>query len=399
MNTIRLRENGPPIRVQLTDTAAAEIVRLGVADVSPMGKGEWSISAAGKVGAVRLLDTELRIEPKVPLNQLFFILSRTFGWDLWREETLKLSTVDDLYPAIFGLFARSAERTVRSGIFRAYRERRSSENFIRGRWLVTEQIRTRQGLQLPAELLYDEFTANVDENRLLRSAARRLMRASDMSPALRRRIYKLDAQLDDAGVLAPGAPLPQIRFDRRNDYYRTALGLARLILEHQSIDRGVAEITGAGFLLNMPVLFERFIEAEVVRSAAAFGGLIKPQKRDYLDQGAQVVVKPDLVWVRGDETVSVIDAKYKAEKPAGHPNADIYQMLAYCIRHKIGVGHLVYAAGNERPTEYVVEQAGVTVVCHAIALDAEPGEIIAQVDRLVARSYGDWGRTEKLEVT
>ena len=26
----------------------------------------------------------------------------------------------------------------------------------------------------------------------------------------------------------------------------------------------------------------------------------------------------------------MIDAKYKAEKPAGYPNADLYQLLAYC---------------------------------------------------------------------
>ena len=52
---------------------------------------------------------------------------------------------------------------------------------------------------------------------------------------------------------------------------------------------------------------------------------------------------------------AVIDAKYKAEKPAGYPNADLYQMLAYCTALRLSDGHLVYAKGSaeQRPTASV----------------------------------------------
>jgi 5-methylcytosine-specific restriction enzyme subunit McrC len=39
--------------------------------------------------------------------------------------------------------------------------------------------------------------------------------------------------------------------------------------------------------------------------------------------------------------------KYKAEKPGGFPDADLYQLLAYCTTLRLPVGHLVYAEGNE----------------------------------------------------
>ena len=74
------------------------------------------------------------------------------------------------------------------------------------------------------------------------------------------------------------------------------------------------------------------------------------------------------------------------ETPAGYPRADIYQALAYCVRHGRGEGHLVYAAGNEVPSEYIVEQAGVTVVCHAVDLTVPPALILAQINALVERA-------------
>ena len=41
-----------------------------------------------------------------------------------------------------------------------------------------------------------------------------------------------------------------------------------------------------------------------------------------------MVLRPDIVWKVRGSAVAVIDAKYKAEKPAGYPNADLYQLLA-----------------------------------------------------------------------
>lgn len=187
-----LREGSPPQRVQVTDTVAAEIARLRIATVTPIGDGQWLVGGIAKVGVVRIGDTEFRIAPKVPLDRLFFLLSRTLDWEAWREEDVSLDSIDDLYPAIVELFARSAERVVRAGILRSYREHRAAENVIRGRWLVSEQIRKRHGLPLPAELCYDEFTTDIDENRMLRAAAHRLLRNPDLLPSLRRRLHRIE---------------------------------------------------------------------------------------------------------------------------------------------------------------------------------------------------------------
>ena len=85
-----------------------------------------------------------------------------------------------------------------------------------------------------------------------------------------------------------------------------------------------------------------------------------------------MVLRPDIVWQIRGSAVAVIDAKYKAEKPAGYPNADLYQLLAYCTVLGLRVGHLVYAKGNEEPARHVVRRSGVEILCHAIDLSQPP---------------------------
>ena len=81
----------------------------------------------------------------------------------------------------------------------------------------------------------------------------------------------------------------------------------------------------------------------------------------------------------------VADAKYKAEKPSGFPQADLYQMLAYCTVLGLRVGHLVYAKGNEDAREHVVQRAGVRIVTHTLDLDAAPQELLDSLSTLAQK--------------
>ena len=81
----------------------------------------------------------------------------------------------------------------------------------------------------------------------------------------------------------------------------------------------------------------------------------------------------------------VVDAKYKAEKPAGFPQADLYQLLAYCTVLGLRDGHLIYARGEEVPREHAVLGSTVRIHCHTLDLDARPQEVLEQVQHLAGR--------------
>jgi 5-methylcytosine-specific restriction enzyme subunit McrC len=95
-----------------------------------------------------------------------------------------------------------------------------------------------------------------------------------------------------------------------------------------------------------------------------------------------VALRPDIVWKVHGTAAAVIDAKYKAQKPSGYPNADLYQLLAYCTILSLDTGHLVYAKGNEEPAHHIVRRSGVEIFCHAVDLSLTPDLLISQMHDL-----------------
>ena len=140
-----------------------------------------------------------------------------------------------------------------------------------------------------------------------------------------------------------------------------------------------------GFLLDMPRLFEDFVTVALREAlTGAYGGQVLAQPRHYLDEAGRVPIRPDIVWRAGGVPVAVIDAKYKAEKPAGYPNADLYQLLAYCTVLGLDRGHLVDAKGSEEPAHHVVRRSGTEIICHAVDLDSEPVVLLHQIQDLAS---------------
>jgi 5-methylcytosine-specific restriction enzyme subunit McrC len=91
------------------------------------------------------------------------------------------------------------------------------------------------------------------------------------------------------------------------------------------------------------------------------------------------------VWYVDGVPAAVTDAKYKAEKPAGFPHADLYQILTYCTALRLNEGHLVYAKGNALETTHTVRYAGVTINAHTLDRATLPADLLAQVDELTDR--------------
>lgn len=391
LRALEVTEGDRDASLSLSMAQASWLAARKIGSVSPRSDGEWRVTGIQKVGVIRLDGLELRIRPKTPIARLLTLLARGNQWGEWFDEDIALSATDDLLPSLAEAFGRWAERVLRGGVLQGYREYRSAEPFIRGRWLVAEQIRRRRGMPLPAELAYDEYTTDIAENRIVRSAARRLLAVGELPRETRARLHRIDMRLANVGLLTRGLPLPGIRFDRRNGRYRPVIALARLVLGHEALEYLDGDVSGAGHLLNVARIFEDFVAAEVTRHAAAFGGEVQAQHASTLDHGGHVTIKPDLVWRRGGNVRAIFDAKYKVVHDERYPNADIYQMLAYCVRHGLAEGHLIYAEGSTLPSEIAVRSAGsgvapVTVLCHAVDLSLPMPELEARLARITARA-------------
>ncbi|WP_181435897.1 hypothetical protein [Curtobacterium sp. MCSS17_006] len=154
--------------------------------------------------------------------------------------------------------------------------------------------------------------------------------------------------LDGVSVIPVGAPVPVVRSDRRNARYSSALALASLVLPGSSFEQRAGSVVASGFLVDMWSVLKDFVSAALREAFKPYGGKLVSQYASTLDVGGTVKIAPDLVWLVDGEVRACIDVKYKVEKHGQYPNADLYQMAAYCRRFGLREGWLVYAGiGNE----------------------------------------------------
>jgi 5-methylcytosine-specific restriction enzyme subunit McrC len=385
VNFIELDELGPGVEQALTLEQGRSLASSGVVNAapSPYSPGVWQIGPAGKVGAARIGNIEIHIEPKIPIARLLFLAGYSQQAAAWRPETVPVEEAADLVPAIAQALWRQTERATHQGLLPGYVLVKESSQVLRGRLRESEQLHRHHGLPLPLEIQHDEFTVDIPENRILRTACERMLTVPRVDAASRRMLRRLLRDFADVTPLSRSDPVPAWQATRLNTRYHTALRLAQLVLRATSVEHEFGGAAVNGFLLDMPRLFEDFVTVALREALVAeYGGRVSGQDRNHFDEARQVALRPDIVWRIRGTAVAVLDAKYKAEKPAGYLNADLYQLLAYCTVLGLRNGHLVYAKGNEVPARHVVRGSGIEIRCHAIDLGQEPEELLAQMREL-----------------
>jgi 5-methylcytosine-specific restriction enzyme subunit McrC len=392
---VELVEHAPARSVALPEAVGRALAAGNMLDAAPdpYTPGRWSLRAGSKVGAVALsvpgADTPVtvRITPKVPIDRLFFLLGYARNPNgIWRDGQVAVAGHRDLLPALAHAVERQVDRALRQGLLQGYRAAEETSYVVRGRIRESEQIRRRFGAVLPVEVAYDEFTTDIAENRILRAAVERLLRLPGVPGDVRRRLLHQRARLADTAVLVRGRPLPQWRPTRLNSRYHQALHLAQAVLADTSVEHATGGLHVDGFLFDMNQLFEDFVTVALREACRARGHSARLQDSHHLDVAAAIRMKPDLVLYGPEGAVcAVVDAKYKAEKREGFPDADLYQMLAYCTALGLPEGHLVYAKGNASHAAHTVRHAGIVIHQHALDLGQDHPGLLADIEKIAVR--------------
>ncbi len=384
MTTIELAEGGQSKLVPLADHVGDALAASEVVNAFRAGGGQWEVAANTRVGVAAISGVTVWIKPKVDIRRILFLLgyAKKPGW---RDDTIAFESVTDLVPALAHAFADQAEHALERGLIQGYLEVDDSLTVLRGRLREQDQLRRRYGIAVPLLVRFDDYTTDIPENQLLRAAAEVLLRLPGVAPRTRARLRKIRQDLADVTPHVRGMQLPTWTATRLNARYHVALWLAELILQGNAVDQAPGDVRLGGFLVDMAKVFEDFLTAALTEALRPYGGWSRAQDRHHLDVDDLVAMRPDLVWYQGGEPSAVIDAKYKAEKPAGFPDADLYQMLAYCTALGLPDGHLVYAKGNATEVTHKVRRAGVVIHAHTVDLSAVPAALLDEIDYLAGR--------------
>lgn len=373
---------------ELTADQAVTVAASGLVEVRPHEPpSTWCLVSDSRVGVVQGDGWEVRVRPRMQVPQLMFLLSYASDPKGWRDAAASFATDDDLFAAVASGFAFHTDRALAPAPIRGYVTVEDRAVMLRGRLRVADQLARWPGLPLPLELSYDEYTLDIAENQLVRGAAEVLLRLPLASPAVRLRLRRIRATLDEAMPASPSREMRAPAMTRLNARYRGALALAELILRGTSVTTTRGRTSSVAFVFDMNKVFEDFLSTALGSALERHGGRVRTQMSgQHLDVGMEIRLVPDITWWRAGACRAVIDAKYKPLTDARFPNADAYQMLAYCTALGLDRGYLVYAKDVQKSdSKHRVRNTGITIDVKAVDVEAKPESVLRQVELLAAQ--------------
>ena len=414
MRFLRLKEYARyPCEVPLSQEQRQALSKSHITvSASQSKEGTYELTPSSYVGAVNVGDLSVIIRPKIKIDRVMFMMTYAMDPENWnKDESVELDPADDVLEAVALSFTHRTEQAIKRGLLRGYRREEDTLNTVRGQIRFSDQIRRRYDLPLPIELAYDEYTEDIEQNRLLKTALHRLSLTRIRNEAIANKIRRLRPAFDmvQLGLYAPAA-VPAIRYTRLDEHYRPAVELARLIIENSSLELPSSNVSSrsvssATFLVNMNLVFEDFLRVALREALGLSESQWKRGQNLQLDEGKRINMEPDLSWwptgssSSGSLPCFVGDAKYKklddtSFKRQGRHNfrhADIYQMLAYCTAAHLRSGLLIYAEDGDESSEpgnsgkYRIKHAGITIEVNSLSLSGTPMNILGEVGRLAER--------------
>lgn len=308
--------------------------------VTPRAHGV-RVAATSWVGVVRFDSFDVHVVPKLAGDDIGLV--RLIQWSSGVDALRRLDalrTIDAtgkmLPDLIFELFVGGAESVVKAGLRSAYVERREDLAVLRGSLDLERQIARHLLMPVPLASRFDERTADIDDNRLLLRAVEVCARHARAEP-VRRRARRARAAFAGACDGARHGRRDTFSYDRLNEYYRLPHELAWLVLSLAGLDdlhaQGATHV--AAFMLEMNVLFERFVERLLSHAFAASGVALDFQRPSEQiirggDDGRYRSLIPDILAKQPGAAASLpIDAKYKRYSRGKVETGDVAQTFLY----------------------------------------------------------------------
>ena len=219
------------------------------------------VESTSWVGTVSAPGVSIRVRPDAPMHSVFAMLAGLGDDIAWGQDESDFAQ-GDLLDGSALMVLRTIDVATRRGLVHGYQTREEELSTLRGRLLI-EQLARRPWAIAQPPCRYDEFTADIAENRLLRAAVVTILSAVGLTPGTRREAHQLLARFEGVSDVDPRSLPADILITRLNEHYRSAIGLARLALEGFSIQHEEGVNGANAFLVDVDYVFLRFVAAQL----------------------------------------------------------------------------------------------------------------------------------------
>lgn len=335
--------------------------------------GFYIIKAKNFVGTIPLKYSKypkITITPKA--GQINFIQMWGFTERIDIEklfESVDISYGDSLADLMVKPFLDFVEPIIREGIYKNYVTVSEQIPKIKGRLLISQNIRSSHITHEKFWCEYDERTADILENQILLYCVK-LLSSRIINLDFKQKLSYIQHRLEIEGVNNVSIEpyhLDLISLQKLNQHYSDTLNFCEVILRFFGYGFQVdTMIPGSGHLYDMNNLFQNFVTKILERHLPPQYVVFKEEKKkdflkDISSQNSKIngielfhtdAMKPDIIIKKNKKEVLVIDTKYKENTS----KSDYYQSISYSLYSKCPVLLLLPQIEAKKASDFQINQ-------------------------------------------
>lgn len=223
-------------------------------------------------------------------------------------------TPESLLEVFIYLFANTLWSEIQRGYYREYIEIQNEERFLKGKLLMSRQLRKLPHQRHTFSLEMHDFSEDNLLNQIFYAAVQTSLARSTWR-VNKKLLGELMMVFDEVSFRrVTKTDLERVHFTRLNERFKRAFTLAKIVL---SALGGIQGEEAVGFFVDMNELFERFVLWVLKRSLPEYEITYQePEMRFLIGSGTlrDIIQRLDFVVYEDGKPIAVIDAKYREIK-------------------------------------------------------------------------------------
>lgn len=290
---------------------------------------------------------------------------KDFPSKVFSNANLKMDRMN-LYEIFINMYLQEVRQLVKHGIKSSYVGVEDNLNFYKGKLLVNEHIKRNMVHQERFYVGYDEYQVNRPENRLVKSTLLKLQSittSAENSKVIRQLLTSFELVSLSANY---DKDFSRVFIDRNTKDYEILMQWSRVFLKNKSFTTFSGTESARALLFPMEKVFESYVAQNMKKVFAKYHWDVSAQDLGYYlfnkingENHRKFALRPDLVVIRDDKSVVVLDTKWKSlindkRKNYGISQADMYQMYAYSKKYEISEVWLLYPVNSEMKEQEII---------------------------------------------
>lgn len=321
------------------------------------------------VGLIQMKNNyQIQVLPKIDFasgeqdqtKQIFLRMLRSmkdFPSKVFSNANLKIDRMN-LYEIFINMYLQEVRQLVKHGLKSAYVGVEDNLTVYKGKLMVNEHIKHNMDHQERFYVGYDEYQMNRAENRLVKSTLLKLQKittSAENAKAIRQLLTSFE-------LIEPSTnydkDFSKVVIDRNTRDYEMLMKWSKVFLKNKSFTTFSGTESAMALLFPMEKVFEAYVAQNMKKVFGRAGWNVSAQdKGHYLfntlngETHRKFALRPDLVVTRDDDSVVILDTKWKnlindRRANYGISQADMYQMYAYSKKYNTSEIWLLYPVND-----------------------------------------------------